>query len=930
MSIRSTLPATVVAALLALTAGCATTPAAHDTAADAAVTKTDVAAAAAAGAAAAVRTTGPVAPQPPGSARGSPAAAAAAAAAGAAAAAANATKPFADVIKDAKVDKGLFTVYTRDDKTWIEIQPDQFDQPFFFTANLAQGLGENRIFGGIIGGYYVGQSQIVTWHRVGNTVQLIAQNERFFAKADTPQARAVRDAFSNSLLGAVPLASAPHPESKAVLVDLSALLLTDIPGGNAILDRVYRQGYTFDAHNSSITRTRVNDAALGVAVNAHYALARIVQPPTTPGVPYTRPPATLPDIRSLFLGWNYTFTKLPATPMAPRLADQRVGYFTTARYDYTNDVTLTPRVDYVRRWRLEKKDPAAALSEPKEPIVYWLDSNIPVEYRGAITAGVLEWNKAFEKIGFLNAIQVKVQPDDDPFAGLGTRHGTIHWMVTARPDFGGIGLVQVDPRSGEILEAGIGIDPVRFRYQRARFVDQVQPSVTVYPADTMFPMTACYAGEFAAEQRGFALDLLEARGDIAPGSAAEEQFVLDDVKEVAMHEVGHTLGLTHNFRASTIYTEAQLADSSFTKAHGIAGSVMEYNGTNLALPGEKQGSFSMETLGPYDYWAIQYGYEPIAPADEKAELARIAARSTEHDLAYAYDAETQSGMDPDAAVLDLSNDPLDFARRRVLLTGELWSLWETKSLPDGASLDRYRRNVTRGLASMREAGLAATRYVGGTTLYRDTAGSGRAPLSPVPPAEQRAALKLIEDNLFSASNFSFPPQFMRQLSTDWLKIADPFDTGYGAPGFDYSLPTQVLVVQRAVLDQLLGAATAQRILDNQDRVGKDAKALQLSELYGSLHAAIFSELKTGKDIPLLRRNLQREYVVRLGTTLLKPAATMPADARAVARADAKSLRDEIATARARGTYSAEARAHLAESQQALDEALKAPLVRGVL
>ncbi len=881
-----------------------------------------------------MRTTAPAAPQAPGAtaARGaSPAAAAAAgAAAGAAAAAASATKPFADVIKDAKVTKGYFTVYTKDEKTWIEIAPAQFDQPFFFTADLSQGLGEGRLFGGLLGGYYFGQSQIVTWHKQGNTVQLIAQNDHFFAKTGTPEAKAVRDAFSNSLLGAVPVASAPEPESKAVLVELSALLLTDIPGGNGILERTYRQAYTFDAHNSAIVRTQVTPEAVAVAVNAHYALNRVAQPPITPGAPYTQPPSTVPDIRSLFLGWHYTLAKLPDTPMAPRMADARIGYFTTTRYDYTNDNALTPRLNYVNRWRLEKKDPTAALSEPKEPIVFWLDRNIPLEYRATVIEGVLEWNKAFEKIGYKNAVEARVQPDDVEFDTLGPRHGTIRWMVTAQPAFGGIGLVQVDPRSGEILQAGIGIDPVRFRNQRARFADQVHPAIAIRQSDTLFPMTACYAEDAAAEAMGFALDVLEARGDVEPGSPAEQQFILDDLKEVVMHEVGHTLGLTHNFRASTIYTQAQLSNLEFTKTHGIAGSVMEYNGVNLALPGEKQGSFAMATLGPYDYWAIQYGYQEFAPADEKGQLAKIAARSTEHDLAYAFDRETASGMDPDAAVLDLSSDPLEFARRRALLTAELWSLWETKELRDGESLARYRRNVTRGLNSMREAGVAAARYVGGTSLYRDAAGSGRTPLNPVPPAEQRAALKLIEDNLFSASSFRFPPAFMRKLSVDWSDLGGSFDTGLNTPGFDFSLPTQVLATQRAVLDRLLNEATAQRILDSQDKVDRNQKALQLSELYGSLHAAIFSELKSAQDIPLLRRNLQREYVVRLGTTLLKPAVTMPADARAVARADAKALRDEIAAARTRGAYSAEARAHLAESQQALDEALKAPIVRGTL
>ncbi|MEO8849919.1 MAG: zinc-dependent metalloprotease, partial [Casimicrobiaceae bacterium] len=586
---------------------------------------------------------------------------------------------------------------------------------------------------------------------------------------------------------------------------------------------------------------------------------------------------------------------------------------------------------YVRRWRLEKKDPAAALSEPKQPIVFWLDRSIPAEYRPTIIAGVLEWNRAFEKIGFKGAVEARVQPNDADFDTLDARHASIRWIATAKPLFGGIGPSQVDPRSGEILDADISIDPVRIRNRRAAHADIVEPAPPPATSDTLFPQTyLCQREEFAEQEEGFALDLLEARGDIEPGSPAERKFILDDLKEVVMHEVGHALGLTHNFRASTIYTRAELDDAEFTHTHGIAGSVMEYNAINIALSGESQGAYSMSTLGPYDYWAIEYGYREIAAANEKPELARIAARSNEPQLAYAYDRETALGDDPDANIGDLSDDPLAFAQHRIALTGELWSRWQTRELPVGESLSRYRRNMTRGLIAMREAGLAAARYIGGVSTLRDAAGSGRTPLNPVPPQRQRDALKLIEAGIFGADSFRFQPAFLRKMSADWLDMDDSFDVGLSTPGIDYSLPTQVLLVQRVVLDRILSDAVAQRILNSASAVDEPQQALRLSEVYASLHAAIFSELSSGRDISLLRRNLQREYISHLTTQILRPVATMPADARAVARADARSLRTAIAAAQGRRTYSADARAHLAESLQTLDEALKAPLIRGTL
>jgi hypothetical protein len=921
-------------ASLVVFAGCATV-APPDTAAAPADAKpadsSAVASAAAAGAAAAVNRAPPAA-SAPGAAPGSATASAAAAGAAAAAAAVAATKPFAEVIKGATVHRGLYTLYTKDEKVWLELAPADFDRPFFFSANLAKGIGENFLFGGMMGfAGFVGQSQIATFRKVGANVQLVALNERYFAKPLTPEARSVADSFSDSLLAATPVASQPEPETHGVLIELSALLLNDIPGANGFLERVYRQPYAFDARNSAVTRTHVTDDALGIAVDAHYALAHVVQPPPPPSTaPYTPPPATLPDIRSLFLGYYYNFAKLPDEPMHPRVADPRIGYFTTTRYDYSNDNPLTPRQNYIRRWRLEKKDPSAALSEPKQSIVYWLDHNIPVEYRATVIAGILEWNKAFEKIGFKNAIEARIQPDDADFDTLDARHASIRWIATARPIFGGIGPSQVDPRTGEILDADISIDPVRIRNRRASHADLLRepgPAAT----ETLFPQTyLCMVQDVAAQEEGFALDLLEARGDIEPGSPAEQQFILDDLKDVVMHEVGHTLGLTHNFRASTVYTRAQLDDPDFTRTHGIAGSVMEYNAINIAMPGERQGSYSMATIGPYDYWAIDYGYREIPAAEEKATLAKIAARSTEPLLAYAFDEESALGYDPDANVSDLSNDPLDFAHRRIALADELWDRWQERDLPDGDSLSRYRRNMTRGLESVRQAGLASARYIGGLSILRDAAGSGRTPLNPVPPKRQREALQLIETGIFSADDFRFHPSFLRKLSTDWLDRNDSFDVGLTTPGFEYSLPNQVLIVQRAVLNQVLSDGVAQRLLDSESAVDHPADALKLSEVYGSLHAAIFSELKTGRDITLLRRNLQREYLSHLTRQILRPVASMPADARAIARADARALRREMASAMNRSGYSAEARAHLAESIETLDEALKAPVVRGTL
>ena len=864
------------------------------------------------------------APAAPGAAppASAPTVAAAAAAAQAAAAAAQSQKPFAEVTRDAKEHPGLFPLWTKEDKVWIEVKPDQFDTPYFFSINLSRGLGEKAIFGGLMG-----RSHIVEFHRVGNNVQLLAKNEEFFASAGKPQERAVAEAFTDSLLASAPVASQPHPERKSILIEANTLLLADIPGGNGFLERVYRQSYSFDARNSSIHKTRATPDLDAFDVSAHYALSRVNQPPVSPGMaPYTPPPATIPDIRSLFLGFYYNFAKLPDAPMHPRKADDRIGYFMTTRYDFADDNKLTPRVNYVNRWRLEKKDPSAELSEPKQPIVFWLDRNIPEKYRPTIIAGVLERNKAFEKIGFKNAIEARVQPDDADFDTLDARHASIRWMTTARPVFGAIGPSQVDPRTGEILDADIGIDPARLRNRRYLRVEQVADPSTVLGLLGR-PEMLCQRADFAAQETGFALDVLEARGEIDPDSPEAEQFVLDDVKDVVMHEVGHTLGLRHNFRASTVYNQKQLDDSAFTATNGIAGSVMEYNAVNLALKGERQGAYGMKTLGPYDYWAIEYGYREVPAEKEDAELKRIASRSSEPLLAYATDEDNAFAIDPEANQGDLGNDPLDFARRRIILVQEMWDRWQTRQLKPDENYVVLRRVVERGLIAMTASSTNVAKYIGGVTTLRDHAGSPRAPLTPVEAAKQREALKIIANGLFSADSFRFKPEFMRRVQVDWMDRGDLYDLGLSTPDVDYSLNTQVLNAQRKVLAQLMSETVAQRILDSEAKLDDPRKSLRLSDVYETLKISIWSELKTGRDITPQRRNLQREHVTRVASALLRPSASMPADARALLREEAKSLRHDIAAAQGKPGFSKEAKAHLAETLTQLDEALKAPIVR---
>ena len=837
------------------------------------------------------------------------------------------TKPFADIIKDAKHHPGYFSIYQKEDKVWIEILPEQFDKPFFFQANRTHGIGERR---GLTNPML--RANIAEFHKIGDLVQLLAKNERFVAKPGTGLARAVRENLSDSLISSAAILSKPHPERKSVLVEANGLLLNDLPGAATNLENAYRLAYAFDARNSSFTAVRAAADITTFSVSAHYAIGKVPATPLASSMtPYVAPPAHLEDVRSLFLGFVYSFAKLPQEPMAARLADDRIGHFTTHKFDFSDDLAPFPDVHYVQRWRLEKKDPAAAMSEPKKPITYWLDRNIPEKYRETVKAGILEWNKAFEKIGFIDAIHVEQQADDADFETGDASHTSVRWVVNSADGALAIGPSQVDPRTGEILDADIEIEDGWTRLPRRVASEQLPTAPT---AQMMHSGKYCDYGEHAAAELEFTLDLLGARGDFEAGSPEAEAFARATLKDVVTHEVGHTLGLQHNFRASTIYTLAQVSDKEFTAKHGIAGSAMDYNASNIATVGEKQGEYVMSTIGPYDYWAIEYAYRPLAAGQEKEELSRIAARSKEPELAFANDLDAgfggfAEGMDPEVNRRDLGSDPLEFAMRRLKLSRELWDRLQTRNLKSGESYDMLRRGLIAGLNQVALATNISAKNIGGVVYVRDHAGSGRDPFTPVPAARQRAAMKLLSDGLFSVDSFRMKPEFMRRLTVDQFDRYRS-DGSISAVAPDFSLSDRVLSMQRSALDQVLSDSVARRVVESPLRFNGEGGALSLSELYDSVQDAIWSELRTNSDIDPLRRNLQREHMKRLASTLIRSSSMVHADARSLQRENARRLLGQIKSAQVRSGMSREARAHLAESANTLEESLKAPLQRSGL
>jgi len=835
-------------------------------------------------------------------------------------------KSFDEVVKDMEVLKGLFTFYRKaeDNRLLMEIMPEQIDKTFIFAATVDQSVGERGLYAAQMGGSFP-----FSFHKIGKNVQWIIKNPTFTAETGTPAARATARSFPNGILAWARVKSKPHVERKSWLIDVSDLLVSDLPGFANALKEIYKPSdYGFDRNNSGVTAIRTFPENVLLDVALHY----------TSSNPKTRS-ATLPDERSIPIVVKYEFSGLKDTGYKPRLADDRVGYFLNVQQDFTSDHPSSPYVRYIHRWQLEKSDPSASVSPPKHPIVFWLENTIPVEYRDWMKEGVLLWNKAFEKIGFQNAIVVKQMPDDADWDPADTRYNTIRWFAGVGATFA-IGPSRADPFTGQIYDADIGFSEGIIRSVRRSGEEFVAP---VFPPAQRAEFTLpawwshngggyCDYADGLAQQAAFGVSVIETRGGWSP--AVERKLMSQFIIEVTAHEVGHTLGLRHNFRASTLLKPEELNDVSRTETVGQSASVMDYNPIIIAAKGEKQGDFVPITLGPYDYWAIEYAYRPIA-GDEKAELAKIASRVADPMLPYATDEDalgtfSASAIDPLVNQFDASSDPLAYFRKRFDLANELWNSMESKLAKSGEGYQVLRRALSRGLGEYNNGLLTSSKFIGGVYHHRDHVGdpNGRMPFQPVPPDKQREALELLRNYVFKEGNFTLPAALLNKLAIERLPTLDGLEGLFSTQRIDYPWHDAVLNLQKGVLGRLFNPITLARIQDNELRFAPNETPFTMAELFKGLDQAIWSELNSGAaKISSLRRNLQREHVKQLIRLTLRPGqSATPEDATTLARASLTALQAKIHDVLGAGKITdATSNAHLQETGDRITSALQAQM-----
>ena len=820
---------------------------------------------------------------------------------------------FDKVTEDSKSYDGFFKLYQKKENLYCEIQPSQLDKPFLCMISVARGLGQGFLLSGM-----TLEEWMLVWRRVGDNVHLVRKNVRFRAEKGTPIAEAVDLGHNDSVLFSLKIESI-HPQRKSLLVNISSVFISDLPP----LARRIAADARFDKTRSTWGAVKAFPKNVELKVNAVYSSQKNM--------------STIPDSRGIQLTLHYSLAGLPENNYRPRLADDRVGHFMTAVKDYSSKTSDEPFIRYVNRWHLEKADKDAKLSPPTEPIIFYIEKTVPHRFRPYVRQGILEWNKAFEKIGFADAIEARIQQDHEDWDPEDARYNTIRWMVGA--GFA-IGPSRVNPLTGQILDADILIGESWIRYwqrEYTTFFDELDHERD-HPMDHTSRFH-CQMASGLARQMSFMASVLHARGLMDEGGEVPEEFIGEALKTLTMHEVGHTLGLRHNFKASTIFSLDELNNKT---GEALIGSVMEYDAVNIAPEGKEQGDYYTKTIGPWDYWVIEYAYKPVKgskPEDELEELGKIAARVATSDLTYGTDEDAYGyryrDLDPLVNRWDLGADPLEFAKRRREIVVELWDKIADKVTKEGMGYQRVRRAFGTLLGEHGYTMYLASRYIGGQYHHRDHRGdeNGRLPFVPVPAAKQREALQFLKEYALSDKAFSFSPELLNSLAiTRW---SDWGGDSWNSSRFDYPVHDVILRNQTRIVGRLLYPSVLSRVQDAELKFAKGEDAFTMPELFSGITDAVWVDLNKdpgGKQwsnsdafISSFRRGLQREHLKQLVKLVLDADSGTPEDARSLARLHLGQINSKIQRAlqNGRGDLDDYSLAHLEESQVRVEKALDA-------
>ncbi|MDC0991090.1 zinc-dependent metalloprotease [Gammaproteobacteria bacterium] len=682
---------------------------------------------------------------------------------------------------------------TEEDKYYLIIEEDKINKEFIYFAYILNGPQDVGASGGSMG-----DGSILEFRKFKDDIGLYKINTKY--KYDDSN-KISQSKLTNIIEAFMGRFKVVVKEDNKYLISADKLFLSEmLTSVTPNIPKEYMEYYDLNIGKIDKSKTYINDVRnypKNTAIEINYGF---FNPRPKPGGSVD----AVADKRYTFISSRHLFVEMPDDKFEPRIADQRIGYFSEKVTDLSSYDSYPAR-DLMNRWRLIKKNPEAELSEPVEPIVYWVENSTPEEIRPFVVKGIEGWNAAFEKAGFKNAVVAKIQPDDAEWDAGDIQYNVVRWASTPNPQFSGYGPSIANPRTGEIIAADI-----------------VQ--------------------EFNAIKRGYTYRKL---WGYTEDNDPLEQWIVS----LTMHEVGHTLGLRHNFKSSWIYNADDIHNVSITgKSH--IGSVMDYDPINLAPAGTAQGNFFPHGPGIYDKWAIEFGYTPNM-TDEERDL--ILAKASIPEYVFGTDGDAMgspgSNTDPRAKRYDLSGDPVTYTSRRIEILDAKIKELPSIFLVDGNTSTEFRSNF---FSLVREKGRfmeGVSRLIGGVYSNRTVNGTDLTPFEAVAYEDQKKAMSLITSKLLSNNAFIFDENILKYLQYEKRAAYSSSERGNEDP----QLHEVVLGLQGRVLAHILHPRVMTRLVDSSQY----GNTYLPNEVLDDLQEGIF----VAKEVPTtFKMNLQSNYV----------------------------------------------------------------------
>ena len=745
---------------------------------------------------------------------------------------------FVDIFRDKKDGKGL-----------VILEESDLNKPFLYIASTVDGVVAADAFRG-----QYRQARLIEFRRYFNRIDVIAKSNSFYFDPQNAISRAATANTSESVLVSLEISK---EEDGKIAVSLQDLVKNESlhriapmpPSDPKEAEDMFSLG-AFSAEKSRISNIT------NFPKNTHIVVDYVFEN----GTPKNWGGAEIADQRYTTLSVQHAFVEVAENDFTPRSDDPRVGYFGQQVDDLTSYETTNYR-DVINKWNLVKKNPDAAVSDPVTPILWWIENTTPVEWRETIKNATLAWNSSFEKAGFSNAVQVKVQADDATWNADDVRYNVLRWTSSPNPPFGGYGPSVAHPITGEIIAADIMLE---YSFLQGRWLakkmltDGVSSLAKALPTNDNHAhnMNYCSLGHELTMGKQFAQYAGIANG---MGDIEKDRLLRQSMHYLILHEVGHTLGLNHNMMATQMHGPKEAHDINITQGI-LAGSVMDYPSVNYAPVGMEQGDFYSEKPGPYDDWVIEYGYSTaLDNADaEKARLTTILNRSTEPHLAFGNDADDMRApgrhVDPRINIFDMSNDAVEYAADRFELVKYSAANLKDKLLVDGRSHNDLVVGVNILFSEFGRQASVISRYVGGVYLNRAMVGQEgyTQPLTPVPANYQKKAMNTLNKYFFAPDAISsLEPlyaylQRQRRGFDGWARDESP------------RIHAMLLATQKSVLDHLMHPNVTMRITDT----ALFGNEYTLDQMMQDLTNGMFSADIKG-SVNTYRQQLQVEYVERL-------------------------------------------------------------------